>query len=94
MTMDKSKTNATKWKNLNHCQNPASQADKDSKSMPEPFPYDKVNQNKRCRNPFTPFWIQVMFSVFRGLKYDDIKPNHAKKNAKNANCTTVHCNAQ
>ena len=63
----------------------------------------QMNRNKRCRNPFTPFWIQVMFSVFRGLKYDDIKPNHAKK-SKNAqkiakaqkaqNFTTLHCNAQ
>ena len=25
------------------------------------------------------FWIQVMFSVFRGPKYDDIRPNHTKK---------------
>ena len=33
----------------------------------------------RFRNPFTPFWIQVMFSVFRGHKYDDIRPNHTKK---------------
>ena len=41
-----------------------------------------MNRNKRCRNPFTPFWIQVMFFVFRGLKYDDIKPNHAKKTQK------------
>ena len=65
-----------------------------------------MNRNKRCRNPFTPFWIQVMFFVFRGLKYDDIKPNHAKNRKKNQNCnkkakvqktpncTTVHCNAQ
>ena len=37
----------------------------------------QMNRNKRCRNPFNPFRIQVMFSVFRGLKYDDIKSNHA-----------------
>ena len=41
----------------------------------------------------------MVFSVFRGLKYDDIKPNHAKKTPKNAKtkkmqialqCTTMH----
>ena len=53
------------------------------------------------------FWFQVMFSVFRGPKYDDIRPNHTKKSKntqkkpKNAkmqkktqNCTTLDCNAQ
>jgi len=29
-----------------------------------------------------------MFSVFRGTKYDDIKPNHTKKNNKNNNKKT------
>ena len=38
------------------------------------------------RNQTTPFWIQVMFSVFRGHKYDDIRPNHTKK-SKNAQKT-------
>ena len=41
-----------------------------------------MSRHERLRNPFTPFWIQVMFSVFRWLKYDDIKPNHAKKTKK------------
>ena len=52
-----------------------------------------MNRNKRCRNPFTPFWIQVMFFVFRGLKYDDIKPNHAKRTQKPQialQCTAMH----
>ena len=30
------------------------------------------------RNQINPFWFQVMFSVFRGPKYDDIRPNHTK----------------
>ena len=34
--------------------------------------------HERGRNQITPFWIQVMFSVFRGPKYDDIRPNHTK----------------
>ena len=59
------------------------------------------------RNQISPFWIQVMFSVFRGPKYDDIRPNHTKKikkrpknskktpkRKKSQNCTTLHCNAQ
>ena len=52
-----------------------------------------MDQNKRCRNPFNPFWIQVMFFVFRGLKYDDIKPNHTKKYqniARIANAVQCH----
>ena len=45
-----------------------------------------------------------MFSVFRGTKYDDIRPNHTKKikkrpknskktpkRKKSQNCTTLHC---
>ena len=34
--------------------------------------------HERGRNQMTQFVIQVMFSVFRGPKYDDIKPNHTK----------------
>ena len=29
--------------------------------------------HERGRNQITPFWIQVMFSVFRGPKYDDMR---------------------
>ena len=47
-----------------------------------------MNRNKRCQNPFTPFWIQVMFSVFRGTKYDDIRPNHTKKKPKQPKTNT------
>ena len=56
------------------------------------------------RNQITIFWIQVMFSVFRRPKYDDIRRNHTKKSInaqktqkkgkKTQNCTTLHCNAQ
>ena len=48
------------------------------------------------QNQITPFWIQVMFSVFRGPKYDDIRPNHTKKsknaqkNAKTQKNTNFH----
>ena len=38
-----------------------------------------MSRNEVGRNQITPFWIQVMFSVFRGPKYDDIRPNHTKK---------------
>ena len=61
--------------------------------------------HERGRNQISPFWTQVMFSVFRGPKYDDIRPNHTKKYQKitfgvlfslppqNAlQCTTVQCN--
>ena len=34
--------------------------------------------HERGRNQISPFWTQVMFSVFRGPKYDDIRPNHTK----------------
>ena len=38
--------------------------------------------HERGRNQISPFWTQVMFSVFRGPKYDDIRPNHTKKYQK------------
>ena len=38
--------------------------------------------HERGRNQISPFWTQVMFSVFRGPKYDDIGPNHTKKYQK------------
>ena len=31
----------------------------------------------------TPFWFQVMGFVFRGPKYDDIRPIHTKKTKRN-----------
>ena len=40
------------------------------------------NVHEVGRNQITPLWIQVMFSVFRGPKYDDIRPNHTKKMQK------------
>ena len=65
------------------------------------------NDAKCVQNQIAPFWIQVMFSVFRLAKYDDVRPNHTKKmqkcpkNAKKMqkikktqNSTTLHCNAQ
>ena len=33
----------------------------------------------KSKNQITPFWIQVMFSVFRGPKYDDIRPKNNQK---------------
>ena len=47
------------------------------------------------RNQITPFWIQVMFSVFRGPKYGDIRPNHTKKIQKRPknHKIALHCTA-
>ena len=43
---------------------------------------DATCVHERGRNQISPFRTQVMFSVFRGPKYDDIRPNHTKKYQK------------